>query len=85
MSTQSTQSTQSFDIHDFSSFVINTVDTRCHNTYPCTHEVHIKLVKNGKSKKVHMNGELIAKYYNYNNINIPYHFNEYICNRSYLN
>jgi len=73
------------NLYDFNSYSINNIKPQCYNYYPtCVHNVSILLINNLKID-IFMKGDEIAKYYNYHNIDIPYHFNEYICDRSNLN
>lgn len=74
---------ESFDILNFSSYRITTIDAICNTSCPCIHEVSITFLN--KSIKINMGGDLIAKYYKYYNMDIPYHYNTYISDRSMLN
>jgi hypothetical protein len=72
------------NLSDCNSYTINNVNPQCHHYYEmCIHDVSIIL--NGVKINIFMKGDEIAKYYNYHNIVIPYHFNQYFSNRSCLN
>ncbi len=70
-----------FNINDFMSYKIINIDAKCYDSYPCCHNVKIKLMNSEqKVYNIIMSGKIIAEYFKYLNIDIPFHFNEYITN-----
>jgi hypothetical protein len=68
------------NISDYSSYTINNINAQCHDYYPtCVHDVTIILNNNFKFN-IFMKCEEIANYYQYNNINIPFHFTTNLMN-----
>ena len=73
-------------ISDFDSYIINSIDAKCHNYYPtCVHDVTISLINSNLKINIFMKGEEIADYYKYHKIIIPQHFCQYICKQINLN
>jgi hypothetical protein len=72
-----------FDILNFSTYKITYINAMCHPSSPCIHEVSILFLN--ENIKVNMSGDIIAKYYKYNKMSIPYHYNIYISEKSLLN
>jgi len=70
-----------FNIHNFASYKIINIDAKCYESYPCCHNVKIQLINSEqKIYNIIMSGRIIAEYFNFLKIDIPFHFNEYITN-----
>ena len=64
------------NISDYSTYIINNINAQCHDYYPtCIHDVTITLNNNNNTKiNIFMKGYEIGNYYEFHQINIPFHF-----------
>ena len=70
---------------DYSSYIIKNINSQCHEYYTsCVHDVTI-ILNNNMEINIFMKGDEIGKYFNHHQIDIPYHFNDYISKTSNLN
>jgi hypothetical protein len=72
----------SLNLEDYSSYTIVKIDIMCHQSYPCHHNVNIKLNNLDNIISVIMSGDKIANYYKHNNIIIPQHYIMYVNNKN---
>ncbi len=72
----------SLNLQDFSSYTITNIDSICYDSFPCQHDVFIKLKNSDNIIKVNMFANTIAEYYKYNNITIPQHYVMYFNNKN---
>jgi hypothetical protein len=73
------------NLSDYSKYIIKNINPQCHEYYPtCVHDITI-ILNNNIQFNIFMKGDEIANYYNYHQIDIPYHFNNYISERGFHN
>jgi hypothetical protein len=73
------------NLSDYSKYIIKNINPQCHEYYPtCIHDITI-ILNNNVEISIFMKGDEIAKYFQHHQIDIPYHFNEYVSTKGFLN
>ena len=70
------------DSLDNNEYEIINIEAMCHESFPCYHNVKIKINNNDEIIDKIIRGDTIANYYKNNNIVVPQHFVIYLNNRN---
>ncbi len=71
------------NIENINNYKIISISPVCNEGYPCIHSVTLE--SNNAIIEGVLNGESIAKYFNFNGLEIPLHYNKYISKYDNLN